>query len=245
MQIATVCIFFILVTSGQVNFRTGQNNPIGKLLFSHNLWSKGDRQMKAVPKCLVAPNRMVPNDPMNNVDLTRAVTTHWLGGRILKLFWQNQVSRDPSQREKHGGVKFVALGSVTRTLWQKNVRFEKQCLISINYEFTPKGLTRGQILDHISESPLYCVSSDFCALKLYVYLSWFGCHVVPGQLKRSPARLTENGESFALMTSFEIANVDRKSQGHEILTRKGFDHACLLAQVIRMHQFQATSFLRL
>ena len=77
-RIPTECIFFVLVTSGQVNFWPG---PVlgeitgGNYSSVHNFWTKGDRRTNWYQRVsLVAPNQMIPN--MTNFDLAWPVTAN-------------------------------------------------------------------------------------------------------------------------------------------------------------------------
>ena len=74
------------------------------------------------------------------------------------------------------------------------------------WPLAPKRLTCCQIWKLTPDIPFHCASSAFCWLKLSV-LVW-----VLGQLKWCPARCTKNGENFALMTSFDLENVDLRYQ---------------------------------
>ena len=70
------------------------------------------------------------------------------------------------------------------------------------WPLAPKQLIWGQIWQLISESPIHCTSSLFCRLKLSV-LVW-----ARDRLKQSAARLTKKCENFALITSFDLEDVD-------------------------------------
>ena len=73
------------------------------------------------------------------------------------------------------------------------------------WPLAPRRLTWGQIWRHVSDSPIHCASSLFCRSKLSV-LVW-----VRDRLKQSAARLTKKCENFALMTSFDLEDVDLRS----------------------------------
>ena len=76
---------------------------------------------------------VLPN--MTNFNLTWSVICE-IGQRSKYeiVLGENRISLDLSQREKHVGVKFVALGTIFRKVLQKNIRFQKCCVTPVNFD---------------------------------------------------------------------------------------------------------------
>ena len=146
---------------------------------------------------------MLPN--MTNFDLIWSVTPNWAGGQILKLaFWA-----------KLGINQFV---STRETWWCQICCCRTNCLEVIvekwkvwknsawpHYILTPGAKTVW--LEVKSKNILQI--AHFIVLPL-LFADW--SYLLLGQLKRCTACLTKNGKHFALMTSFDIKNVDPRSQ---------------------------------
>ena len=112
--------------------------------------------------------------------------------RLAKLGITRFVS---SRREKHDGIKFENTWGWKGSVWPQYTSISSAWTVDLRSNLKSR-----------PDSPFHCAPTAFCGLKLS-FLVWVLC-----QLKQSPARLTKNGEIFALMTSFDLENVDPRSR---------------------------------
>ena len=193
--------FSFFVTSGQVIFwpapiiSLSENN-----FFAYKFWTRYDRQMKMAFICL--SHHSESNDMQHDLlwpDLTSDLWSNF----DLDFLKSNWVLSDLPRREEQNGSEIDALDPLGQKLFNTHICAINWCLTSVNFDLW--SLNRWPEVINLR---LYCRLAVL--LRIFSFLPLVAIYHSLGSraAQLGPALLTGKCENFAMMTSFDLENID-------------------------------------